>query len=180
VKSKLPRARVVTGDGLILGAVRQLWTDATESVVEVLQAAATAKLAEQNPPEPKPTPAMKPPPNPPRTLNGRNWHQSLSAYMNDRNWHQSFMYALNDTMRRNNIPRKILGGYRSELAGADVARVKHLPCGTTVEVSVSDVFYQRFRRDGLVGEVGRLIINEPCPKCSRDVTVPEAVTLGED
>jgi hypothetical protein len=167
MKSRLPRARVVTGDGPVLSAVRQLWTDATESVVEVLQAAATARLAEQNPPDPPPVPAMKPPPNPPRTSNGRNWHQS-------------FMYALNDSMRRNNIPRKILGWYRSELAGADVARVKHLPCGTTVEVSVSDVFYQRYRRDGLVVEVGQLIIGAPCPKCSQDVTVPDSVALGED
>jgi len=167
MKSKLPRARVVTRDQPILGAVRQMWTDATESVAECLRAVATAKIAELNPPESQP-------------IRKRDFGEPERPRAVEVNWHHSFARVLNEYMRRDGIQRKILGVYRSEMAAADMIRVKHLPCGTTIEVSVPDVVYQFFRYDGLVIEVGNRVIDEPCPKCSQDVIVPDAIVRGED
>jgi hypothetical protein len=170
VKVKLPRARVVTGDGPILGAVRQLWTDATESVAECLRAAAEAELARRNPPAEKPAPVLS--------------HVETPAVSLRDTLPTRIMYAINESMHRNGVQRKVIGTYRSEAYCTTVFRVVHLACGrTSFDVRIDDRWFVAWEPYDLVSRIAERIIHDPCPTCARraeQAALPVTVVLGED
>lgn len=174
MKNKLPHARVVTGDGPILGAVRTLWADATESVVECLEAAAKVHLVREEEAQIRETfrrrridrleEAIRP--GPAELLN-------------------KILALVNDAMRRNKLHRQVLEWRRSELACSDSWLIRCLRPGKhgTFRVEISDVQMAYWAGDGryaVVGHVADVLIKTPCPRCVAFADRPDNVTLGED
>ena len=168
MKHKIPHARVVTSDGPVLGVVRQLWSDATESVVECLEAAAKAKIVREPEAQIRVTTHQDTPIVPwPR----RRPTFDLSS--------TDAVHVLQAAAKRHGVGWSIFRAWRSEAGRELVFSLECDECDRGWRRTIPDQLLEASMHP--VAVMMEQLLTTRCPHCAKARrSIPDLVILGED